>query len=85
MPLVLTTRRTRRRDDRELGELAPERRVIADQLAEMLNAIGELGGMQEREKRAPHRATRAAGDRIVDLALLGRRALRIDFFQSRHR
>ena len=59
-------------EDRELLEMRRQRRAEAQELAELLPFVGELGAMQHRPQRPAQLPARAGDDGVVDAALLRR-------------
>jgi hypothetical protein len=85
VPFELAAPALRGDQDRDLGEPRQQRGAIAQELAELLPFVGELGPVQRGEDRPLHPAARTGGDRVVDLALLRRhRRVRRHEWYARH-
>src|SRR5712691_4940536 len=70
VPFELAAPALRGDQDRDLAQPRRQGSAIAEQLAELLPLVGELGPVQRGEDRPLHLAARTGGDGVVDLALL---------------
>ena len=84
MPFVLAVEMPCGNDDGELRESRRKTRVVAQVLAEMLYAVGQLGHVYQRQKRPSHAAPGPGSDGVVDLALVGIQLGGIDGWKTAH-
>src|SRR3990172_5845319 len=70
LPFIIAGVMPGRDQNGELGQAWRKAGVIAQVFAEMLNAVGQLRYMYQRQKRSAHAAARAGRYRVVNTALV---------------